>query len=261
MELGLKGRRALVTGASKGVGAATAEALAEEGVHVRLAARNGEAMQALAERLNAQYGVECTAHPTDLRNPQDLQRLAREASDIDILINNAGDIPGGSLAEIDEAAWRHAWELKVFGYINLTRLIYPQLKARGRGVILNVIGAGGEYFDFNYITGTTGNAGLMAFTRAMGGRSMADGIRVVGLNPGPVETDRMVSMLKAQAAVRFGDEDRYKELLARFSEGRGAKPREIADSLVFLASDRSAYTSGVILTVDGGVVARQGNTA
>jgi NAD(P)-dependent dehydrogenase (short-subunit alcohol dehydrogenase family) len=144
----------------------------------------------------------------------------------------------------------------VFGYINLARIFYARMKAAGRGVIINDIGAAGERFDANYITGAVGNAALMTFTRALGGRSLDDGVRVVGINPGPVETDRIVTITKAQAADRFGDEGRYRELMARYPLGRPAKPREIADLMLFLASDRSAYTTGVVFTVDGGLSAR-----
>jgi len=256
MDLHLKGKRVLITGASKGIGAAAAEAFAEEGCHVRLAARDGAALAALAERLARAHGVEAHAHPVDLRRSDDIGRLAEEAGDVDILVNNAGDIPGGPLSRIDEAAWRHAWDLKVFGYINLTRLFYAAMKARGGGVIINDIGAAGERYDAGYIAGSTGNAALMAFTRTLGGRSLDDGVRVVGINPGPVETDRIVSLMKTQAAGRFGDESRYPELMARFPLGRAAHSREIADVMLFLASERSAYTSGVIVTVDGGLSAR-----
>ena len=120
-DLHLRGKSVLITGASKGIGAATAEAFAEEGCNVHLAARSTEAMQALAERLRAAHQVNAIAHTGDLRKSDDLHRLARETAGIDILVNNAGDIPGGSLDKIDEATWRHAWELKVFGYINLSR--------------------------------------------------------------------------------------------------------------------------------------------
>ena len=181
-----------------------------------------------------------------------------DASDIDILVNNAGDIPGGSIDKIDEATWRHAWELKVFGYINLTRAIYAQMKARGHGVIVNDIGAAGEKFDANYICGSAGNAALMAFTRALGGKSLADNIRVVGINPGPVGTDRHVTLLKTRAKTQFGDENRYKEFQKGLPLGRPAHAREIGDLMAFLASDRSGYTSGVIFTVDGGICAGWG---
>jgi NAD(P)-dependent dehydrogenase (short-subunit alcohol dehydrogenase family) len=165
--------------------------------------------------------------------------------DIDILINNAGDIPAGSLEQVDQQTWRKAWDLKVYGYIDLTRLVYAQMRTRGHGVIINDIGSAGERADFDYIAGSAGNAALMAFTRALGGRSLRDGIRVVGVNPGPVATERIAAMMNASEG--FG------EKLAELPAGRIAEPREIADMMAFLASDRSAYTSGVIVTIDGGL--------
>lgn len=257
MDLHLRGKRVLITGASKGIGAAAAEAFAEEGCSLLLGARNAEALEAIAHRQRKTYGVDVTVHVVDLRQPDQLAQLATAASDIDILINNAGDIPGGSLDMIDEQTWRHAWELKVFGYINLTRLIYASMKKRGGGIIINDIGAAGEWFDGNYIAGSAGNAGLMAFTRALGGQSLKDNIRVVGINPGPVATDRIIALSKRQAASRFGDASRFPEIMATFPLGRAAKPREIADMMAFLASERSGYTSGVIMTIDGGLGARR----
>ncbi len=255
MDLHLSGNRVLITGASKGIGAAAAEAFAEEGCHLRLSARSGDQLKMLADRLRTKHQIDAAAHVVDLRKPEDVARLAQEAVDIDILVNNAGDIPGGSLDKIDEATWRHAWDLKVFGFINLTRLVYAQMKVRGHGVIVNDIGAAGEKFDANYICGSAGNAALMAFTRALGSKSLADNIRVVGINPGPVGTDRHVTLLKTRARDLFGDESRYKEFQKSLPLGRPSHPREIADLMTFLASDRSGYTSGVIFTVDGGIAA------
>jgi NAD(P)-dependent dehydrogenase (short-subunit alcohol dehydrogenase family) len=256
MDLNLTGKRVLITGASKGIGAAAAEAFAEEGCHLRLVARSADVLKELAGRLSRQHNIEATAHPADLRRSDDIRRVADEVGDVDVLVNNAGDIPGGDLSNIDEAAWRHAWDLKVFGYINLSRLYYERMKAAGGGVIINDIGAAGERFDAGYIACAAGNAALMTFTRSLGGRSLDDNIRVVGINPGPVETDRIVTLMKTQARMRFGDEARYRELMERFPLGRAAKPREIADVMLFLASDRSAYTSGAVFTVDGGRSAR-----
>lgn len=251
MDLHLRGKSVLITGASKGIGAAAAEAFAEEGCNVHLAARNMEAMEALAARLGASHPVNITAHAVDLRRAEDIDRLARETKGIDILVNNAGDVPGGTLDKIDEATWRQGWELKVFGYINLTRLVFADMKARGHGVIINDIGAAGERFDYDSIAASVGNAALMAFTKSLGGRSLHFGVRVVGINPGPVQTDRMLALMKTFARNRFGDEGRYPELMKNFPQGRAAKPREIADMMAFLASDRSGYTSGVIITIDG----------
>lgn len=257
MDLHLRGKRVLITGASKGIGAAAAEAFAEEGAHLLLAARNGEQLRALADGLRSAHQIDATTSIVDLRRPEDLARLAKEAADIDILVNNAGDIPGGSIDKIDEATWRHAWELKVFGYINLTRMIYAQMKAKGGGVIINDIGAAGEKFDANYICGSAGNAALMAFTRARR-KSLADNIRVVGINPGPVGTERHVTLLKTRAQHQFGDESRYREFQKGLPLGRPAHAREIGDLMAFLASDRAGYTSGVIYTVDGGISAGWG---
>jgi NAD(P)-dependent dehydrogenase (short-subunit alcohol dehydrogenase family) len=258
MDLHLRGKRVLITGASKGIGAAAAEAFAEEGCHLHLAARSAELLTALAERLRKSHQINVTPHIVDLRKSDDITRLASEAGDIDVLVNNAGDIPGGSIDKIDEATWRHAWDLKVFGFINLTRLVYARMKAQGHGVIVNDIGAAGEKFDANYITGSAGNAALMAFTRALGGKSLADNIRVVGINPGPVGTDRHVTLMKTRARDQLGDENRYRELQAGLPLKRPAHPREIADLMAYLASDRSGYTTGVIFTVDGGLAAGWG---
>ncbi len=255
MDLHLRGKRVLITGASRGIGASAAEAFAEEGCHIHLAARSADAMQMLAHRLRDTHDVEVTTHRVDLRKAEDVERLATDAAEVDILVNNAGDIPGGSLEAIDDQTWRHAWELKVFGYINLSRLLYAQMKRRGRGVIINDIGSAGERFDAAYIAGSAGNAALMAFTRALGGQSLKDNIRVVGINPGPVATDRVIAASKRQALAKFGDEARYRDVMAAMPLGRPAKPREIADMMVFLASDRSGYTTGVIITIDGGLCA------
>jgi NAD(P)-dependent dehydrogenase (short-subunit alcohol dehydrogenase family) len=253
MDLHLRGKRVLVTGASKGIGAAGAEVFAEEGCDVIIAARSGDALKELSQRLRSAHQVNVTPHVVDLRDGAALAKLAEAAGSIDILVNNAGDIPQGTLESVDEEKWRHAWELKVFGYINLTRLVYANMKRRGHGVIVNILGAAGERLNAGYIAGSTGNAGLMAFTRALGSRSLADNIRVVGINPGPVETDRMTTRLKYTAQQQFGDESRWRELTQHMPLGRAASASEIADMMAFLASDRSAYTTGAVMTIDGGL--------
>ena len=258
MDLNLRGKLALVTGASKGIGLACARQLAEEGCHLHLASRTKADLERAKESIQARHNVSVTVHPVDLSNGDAARSLAAACSDIDILVNNAGAIPAGDLQTIDEQRWRDAWNLKVFGYINLCRAVYPAMKARGGGVIVNDIGAAGEKFDANYICGSAGNAALMAFTRALGGKSLADNIRVVGINPGPVGTDRHVTLLKTRAKHQFGDESRYKEFQKGFPLGRPAHAREIGDLMAFLASDRSGYTSGVIYTVDGGISAGWG---
>jgi NAD(P)-dependent dehydrogenase (short-subunit alcohol dehydrogenase family) len=255
MDLHLRGKRALITGGSKGIGAAVARVMAEEGCNLYLAARDAHALEAVAANLRSDYRIQVGVYSVDLRKSADVDKLAEATKDADILINNAGDIPGGSIDKVDEATWRHAWDLKVFGYINLTRRVYANMKVRGGGVIVNDIGAGGERFDAQYIAGSAGNAALMGFTRALGNASLADNIRVVGINPGPVETERVVSLMKTHAKNRFGDENRYRELTAKLPLGRAATAEEIANTMAFVASDRASYTSGVIYTIDGGICA------
>ena len=133
MDLHLRGKRVLITGASKGIGAAAAEAFAEEGAHLLLAARSGDQLKVLAERLRSAHQIDAATGIVDLRKEEDVARLAKEAADIDVLVNNAGDIPGGSIDKIDETTWRHAWELKVFGYVNLTRAPSSGRRSRGSG--------------------------------------------------------------------------------------------------------------------------------
>src|ERR1051325_5209455 len=180
MDLNLKGKKVLVTGGSKGIGRACAEAFAAEGAKVKIASRNPQA------------GPDAKA--IDISQRGAAEELSRWAGEIDILVNNAGAIPGGDLLKVDEETWRRSWDLKVFGYINLTRAVYAAMKKRGRGVIVNILGNAGEKLNAAYIAGSTANAGLMAFTRALGGVSHADGVRVVGINPGPVATDRLLSL-------------------------------------------------------------------
>jgi NAD(P)-dependent dehydrogenase (short-subunit alcohol dehydrogenase family) len=256
MELGLRGTKVLVTGASQGIGEGLALAFAAEGCALYLVARSRQKLAQVAAKAR-QHGTPVETLAIDLTLPGSIQAVMQFAADADVLVNNAGSIPGGTLWDVDEAAWRQGWELKVFGYINLTRAMYPAMKKRGRGVILNNIGIGGQNFDFNYIAGTAGNAALMAFTCALGGRSLQDGIRVVGVNPGPVDTERVRNVLRSQAAHMLGDAERHGEMLANFPLGRPATVPEIADQFVYLASDRAAYTSGTIFTLDGGISSKR----
>ena len=257
MDLGLKGKTVLVTGASQGIGEGVARGFAAEGCDLHLVARSAERLEAIKSEIETSDKVKVIVHPLDLTAPGEIEPLVEAVGDVDVLVNNAGVIPSGSLWDVNEAKWREGWELKVFGYINLTRAVYPRMKTRGGGVIINNIGNGGEVFDPNYVAGTTGNASLMAFTRAMGGHSLDDNIRVVGVNPGPVDTDRIYKMLKKRSMEWYGTEDRYKELQERYPLKRPAHVHEVTDLIVFLASYRSGYTSGTIFTVDGGIASRR----
>jgi NAD(P)-dependent dehydrogenase (short-subunit alcohol dehydrogenase family) len=237
MDLNLSGRTALITGASMGIGEHIAQTLAAEGVNLHLTARSAVKLEDLKTRLTAAYDITVTLHPLDLTAQGSPETLAQTIADVDILVNKGFD-------------------LKVFGYINMCRLFYAKMKQAGGGVIINIIGNGGEVLDRNYIAGATGNISLMGFTRALGGYALDDNIRVVGINPGPVNTDRIYTMLRKWAEKDLGDPGRYQELATRYPLGRPAHCSEISDLAAFLASDRAGYTTGTVYTVDGGISAR-----
>ena len=144
MDLHLTGRTAVVTGASKGIGKAVAERLASEGVHVHLVARTQADLDAVAQDIRARYQVDVAVWPLDLSDGANVDRLFAETADANILVNNAGAIPRGTIEEVEEDAWRAAWDLKVFGYINMCRRYFAAMKARKEGVIINIIGAPGR---------------------------------------------------------------------------------------------------------------------
>lgn len=260
MDLALRGKHVLVTGASKGIGLACAHGFAAEGAHVHLAARSNAALEAAAVEIRKRYGVEATAHTVDLGNAADVLTLGEQCRDVDVLVNNAGAIPQGTLTQLTDERWRKAWDLKVFGFFNLTREIYQRMCQRGSGVIVNVIGAAGENHRASYIAGTTGNASLIAFTRALGGESVDFGVRVVGVNPGRILTERQIDHIQDRAEKELGDRGRWQEVLAKMSQSlpfkRTGDPSEVSDLVCFLASARASYISGCVVMIDGGASTR-----
>jgi 3-oxoacyl-[acyl-carrier protein] reductase len=256
MDLNLRGRTALITGASKGIGRGAAEVLAEEGVNVILVSCTQADLDAVRDGIASRWNVRAAVAAFDISDSANVDRLAAMHPNIDILVNNAGAISAGNLQEIDEMRWREAWDLKVYGYINMCRRFYAAMQQRRRGVIINILGMAGERMDAGYVAGSAGNAGLMAFTKTLGGAASADNLRVVGINPGAIATERLVTIMKKRAQDRFGDADRWEELMKPLPFGRAGSSEEIGWMVAFLASDRSAYTSGTIITIDGAAANR-----
>ena len=260
MDLELRGKSVLITGASKGLGLACAKGFAAEGANVHLASRTAAALEVAAADIRKKYKVEATVHAVDLSKSVSAVTLGQKCGDVDILINNAGAIPQGTLRQLSEEKWREAWDLKVFGFFNLTREIYRRMCERGSGVIINVIGAAGENHRASYIAGTTGNASLIAFTRALGGESVDHGVRVVGINPGRILTERQIDHIEERAQKELGDRGRWKEILAKMSEKlpfkRTGDPSEVSDLVCYLSSARASYISGTVVTIDGGASTR-----
>jgi NAD(P)-dependent dehydrogenase (short-subunit alcohol dehydrogenase family) len=200
MQLGLKGRTAVVTGASKGIGLAVARGLAAEGCTVQLVARNADLLEQAGQGIRDEFQVTVKTHALDLSRSESIATLLAATGTPDILVNNAGAIPGGDLQAVDEQRWRTAWDLKVFGYINMSRGYYAAMQKSGHGVIVNVTGLAADRLDFGYIAGSTGNAGLNAFTRTLGSYSLEHGIRVLAVSPGAVETERLARVRERSAA-------------------------------------------------------------
>ncbi len=249
MDLGLQGRHAVVTGASKGIGLACAKALVAEGCTVTLVSRDA-ARLAEAQK---QVGSQAQVFAADLSKADDRKKLAAAVPAPDILVNNAGAIPGGNVLGISMETWQEAWSLKVFGYIHLTQLYLPAMMDRRSGCIVNIIGLAGVSPRWDYVCGAAGNAALISFTKALGGKTPENNVRVVGINPASTRTDRIIEFSKARARQRDGDDSRWEEFLSGLPFGRPAEPEEIAALTAMLASDRLAYVSGSVIDVDGGV--------
>jgi NAD(P)-dependent dehydrogenase (short-subunit alcohol dehydrogenase family) len=247
MDLNLRGRTALVTGASRGIGLAIAKTLAAEGVSLRLVARDVERLSKVCSELGAK------PLPFDLSKAENIGALVEACGDVDILVNNAGGIPRGTIEDIDSATWRKAWDLKVFGYIDLTRAYLARMTKRGKGVIVCVIGAAADRPDPNYVAGCMGNAALNMLVQCLGGESVRDGVRVVAVNPGPIMTDRFMQGMHWRAEKRFGDKNRWPEILSSdLPMKRAGTVEEVAGAVAFLASDQASYISGEALRIDAG---------
>jgi NAD(P)-dependent dehydrogenase (short-subunit alcohol dehydrogenase family) len=282
MDLGIQGKSVLVTGGSKGIGLASAKSFAAEGCNVHIASRSAAALETARQEIEKDTGHRATLHSVDVSIEQQRQELAPLLQDIDILVNCAGAIPGGGFDEISLNRWQQAWELKVYGYIEMTRMALAAMKEHGSGVIVNVIGAAGADPKYSYLCGSVANAALITFTKAVGAYSaqigvaktakataspsgaaaaagqnaMASGIRVVGLNPGPTSTERLISLYRGRAQSQLGDPERWQELLSDLPFGRPAAATEIADIVTFLASKRASYLTGVVIDADGGAMYR-----
>ncbi len=249
MDLELQGRTVLITGGSKGIGWACARAFAAAGCHISLAARDAAMLSERAATLERDYRVSVRTYALDLRDRAQRLELVNRNRDADILVNNAGDIPMGSVESIGDEAWRNAWELKVFGTIDLTRELLPLMRARGGGVIVNVIGMSAVNPSYDYACGATANAALHAFTRCVGMGSRSFGVRAVGVLPPATRTERLQTVMKQLALARYGDESQTERLLQERIWPTPIEPAQVADSVVWLASARASHLSGVILNL------------
>jgi NAD(P)-dependent dehydrogenase (short-subunit alcohol dehydrogenase family) len=248
MDLQLSGKVAIVTGGSKGIGRAVALAMVREGAAVLACARGQEALDQTAA-LAAPLGGRLLTMQADLTREEAIKATAARALEafgqIDILVNNAGSARRGQFLHLSDQAWLDDWTLKFFGFVRMARAVYPHMKERDQGVIVNIIGNGGLMPSANYMIGGAINAALNHFTKALADEGVAHGVRVVGINPGAVLTDRFEH--------RIGPNDDRAEIYRQCTPmGRPAMPEEVADLVLFLASERARFITRSNVTIDGG---------
>jgi 3-oxoacyl-[acyl-carrier protein] reductase len=255
MELGLEGKVAIVTGGSKGIGRATALGLVSEGASVLACARGQAALEetASAARMRERGILETIS--ADLTDGEAIRavvaRCAERFGRIDILINNAGSARPGDFLQLEDEAWTADWTLKFFGYVRMAREVFPHMQRQRRGVIINIIGTGGLNPRGSYMIGGAANAALNHFTKALADEAAPHGIRVVGINPGPILTERLLNMrggLMPSTALTPADEA-FKRMTPL---GRVGTAEEVADLAMFLASERAGFIHGANITIDGG---------
>jgi NAD(P)-dependent dehydrogenase (short-subunit alcohol dehydrogenase family) len=254
MDLGLQGKRVLITGGSKGIGLAIAHAFAAEGAEIVIASRDQGTLEKAAGEIRRKHNAKVSAHAADLSDAGQRQRLHQAFPEMDVLVNNAGAIPGGGIADISLERWQEAWQLKVFGYIHLCQLYVARMKARKAGTIINIIGMGGRAVRPDYICGAAGNAALIGFTNALGAETPNYNVRVFGINPAATMTDRIITLSKTRAKARFGDESRWEEALgaAKMPFGRIKTAEEVAALATMLSAPQVHYLSGIVIDMDGG---------
>lgn len=257
MDLGLRDKRALVTGASRGIGRAVAQALASEGARVAICARNPGALDEAARDIGKRTGIEVTPIAADLSQLDEVTRAAETAAArlgrIDIVVNNAGAIRSGDFLKTPDEQWLTDWNLKLLGYIRMSRAVFPRMQAQGGGRICNVVGAAARNPTATYLAGGAANAALVNFTKGLAELGAPAKILVTAVSPAATRTERWESLITQQAAAsgRAVDELRA-EAQRAYPLGRIGSPEDIADLVCFLVSSRASFLTGVCITVDGG---------
>ncbi len=254
MDLGLKDKVVLITGGSKGIGYACAELFLQEGAQVAICSRSQSNIDAALSRLPGARG-----YAADLTSDEQglavVDKVEADIGPIDILVNSAGAAARTPADELTPAVWRAAMDAKYFSYINAIDPVIKRMGARGSGVVVNIIGNGGKIASPFHLAGGSANAALMLASVGLANAYAGRGVRVIGLNPGLTETDRVAEGLKAAAKVAGStEEEALADALKRIPLGRMADPADIANAAVFLSSAKASYITGVIINMDGAQV-------
>jgi NAD(P)-dependent dehydrogenase (short-subunit alcohol dehydrogenase family) len=256
MDLKLAGKVGLVTGASRGIGLAIAQRLAEEGMALALAARDEERLRALAAQIETRGG-RALIYPANLAESAAPAAFAAAAANhfgrIDLVVNNAGATKRGDFLTLTEQDWTDGFALKFFAAVRLSRAAWPHLVA-SHGSIVNIAGMGGRTGSAEFTIGGSVNAAMLNLTKCLADRGVHDGIRVNAINPSAISTERLTPRIQQLAASNgVSHEQATRQMLDKMGIARFGEPGEVADAVAFLASERAAYLQGVILDVDGGL--------
>jgi NAD(P)-dependent dehydrogenase (short-subunit alcohol dehydrogenase family) len=251
MDLGLKDRRVLITGGSKGIGLACAKAFIAEGARVAIVSRAQENLDKAKKALAQAYVI-----AADLTDPQAaaamVEQVENEFGAIDVLVNSAGAAKRTDADDLTPAAWRAGMDAKYFSYIHVIDPLIKRMGKRGKGAVINIIGGGGKVASPTHLAGGAANAALMLATAGLAFAYASKGVRVIGVSPGVTRTERVAEGLKAEAKrANVSEEQAYKQMIARLPMGRPAEPEEIADIVVFAASERGRYLTGANISTDG----------
>lgn len=256
MELELAGKVALVTGASRGIGAAICSELAAEGMHLSLVARDGTSLRNVAMRLGNSSQIRTHVHATDLRHPDAAQVAVNAAVEalgrVDLLVNNAGATKRADFFTLTEDDWQDGFALKFHGYVRMTRAAWPHLR-QSSGSVVNIVGIGSRAGAAEFTIGGAVNVALLNFTKAMADIGVEDGVRVNAINPGLIETDRFirnVERIMRDHALERDDAVRF--LLQSHGTKRVGRAEEIGTLTAYLASHKADFIQGSIIDVEGG---------
>jgi len=257
MELGLKGKVALVTGSSRGIGRGTAMALAAEGCDLMLTGRDAAALEEVAGEIRA-LGRRAALAVLDLREPDAPKQLVdavkREFGGLDILFNNAGTTKRGDFFTLTDADWQEGYALKFFAHVRLTRLAWPLLKER-HGSLIAMGGTSGRKPHADFTIGSSVNAAVAAFTKCMADRGKADGVRVNCIHPSLVETERQWRRIRAEVARSGRAEAEVRaEMCRETGIIRYGTVEDVADLVVFIVSSRATWLHGATVDIDGGEI-------
>jgi NAD(P)-dependent dehydrogenase (short-subunit alcohol dehydrogenase family) len=256
VDLGLTGKTALVTGASKGIGRATAELLADEGADLAVVARTESDITAAASEIATRTGRKVTGLAADMGEPEQVQRAVDDAisalGHIDVLVTCAGSSPGGLLEDLTEEQWQGSMQLKFLGYVRTVKAVIGHMRERGSGSIVLVVGNDGLKPSYWEMTAGAANAADINFASSVAEQYGPLGIRCNTVNPGPVATDRWDGLEKAFARdKKISQREAHELTLKSLPLGRICTPQEVANLVAFLASPRASYINGAHVPIDG----------